>query len=265
MNATTPPRRCASARTCWQSVVLPDDSGPKISVIRPRGMPPTPSARSSAMEPVGMASTCCRSDEPSFMIEPRPNCFSMDRMAASTALPRSATSAPPRGPCCRVRAVAASVPVWPGPRDGHAWSPPRLRTEGPCDQDRGYSSLVFLLRPRLPLGLDELHGLRRRIEQRLELGLADCGLRLLLGFAAGGDSACHGRRASTWRRPVWAARLHGRLHAFIRWTLRGPVPACVSRSIRSVAGCVDGSPTCPLIADQLGEGPGARCAPGSRP
>jgi hypothetical protein len=40
---------------CWQTVVLPDDSGPKISVIRPRGMPPTPRARSSAMEPVGMA------------------------------------------------------------------------------------------------------------------------------------------------------------------------------------------------------------------
>ncbi len=61
MNATTPPRAWASARTCWQTVVLPDDSGPKISVIRPRGMPPTPSARSRAMEPVGMKSTACRS------------------------------------------------------------------------------------------------------------------------------------------------------------------------------------------------------------
>ena len=54
MKATTPPRFWASARTCWQTVVLPDDSGPKISVMRPRGMPPTPSARSSAMEPVEM-------------------------------------------------------------------------------------------------------------------------------------------------------------------------------------------------------------------
>ena len=51
MKATTPPRAWASAMTCWQTVVLPDDSGPKISVIRPRGMPPTPSARSSAIEP----------------------------------------------------------------------------------------------------------------------------------------------------------------------------------------------------------------------
>ena len=60
MKAATPPRRWASAMTCWQTVVLPDDSGPKISVIRPRGMPPTPSARSRAIEPVGMKSTCCR-------------------------------------------------------------------------------------------------------------------------------------------------------------------------------------------------------------
>src|SRR4029453_16146195 len=58
MNAAIPPRRCASAMTCWQTVVLPDDSGPKISVIRPRGMTHTPRARSSAMEPVGMDPPC---------------------------------------------------------------------------------------------------------------------------------------------------------------------------------------------------------------
>ena len=61
MKAAIPPLRCASAMTCWQTVVLPDDSGPKISLIRPRGMPPTPSARSSAMDPVGIESTACRS------------------------------------------------------------------------------------------------------------------------------------------------------------------------------------------------------------
>ena len=90
MKAATPPLRCASAMTCWQTVVLPDDSGPKISVIRPRGMPPTPSARSSAIEPVGMVSTWSFSRDPSFMIAPRPNCFSIEARAASTALPRSA-------------------------------------------------------------------------------------------------------------------------------------------------------------------------------
>ena len=89
--------------TCWQTVVLPDDSGPKISVIRPRGMPPTPSARSSAIEPVGIESTSCRSREPSFMIAPRPNCFSIARSAASTALPRSAPA------CSAARSVAPLV------------------------------------------------------------------------------------------------------------------------------------------------------------
>ena len=33
-----------SAMTCRARVVLPEDSGPKISTTRPRGMPPMPSA-----------------------------------------------------------------------------------------------------------------------------------------------------------------------------------------------------------------------------
>ena len=57
MNAATPPMACASARISRDSVVLPDDSGPKISMIRPRGTPPMPRAASSEMAPVGMAST----------------------------------------------------------------------------------------------------------------------------------------------------------------------------------------------------------------
>ena len=39
-----PPVFCASATTCSAIVVLPDDSGPKISKMRPRGKPPMPSA-----------------------------------------------------------------------------------------------------------------------------------------------------------------------------------------------------------------------------
>ncbi len=34
---------------------MPDDSGPKISMTRPRGTPPTPSARSRESDPVGIA------------------------------------------------------------------------------------------------------------------------------------------------------------------------------------------------------------------
>ena len=47
-----PPTFCASATTCSAMVVLPEDSGPKISEMRPRGNPPTPSAASTEMEPV---------------------------------------------------------------------------------------------------------------------------------------------------------------------------------------------------------------------
>ena len=60
------------------SVVLPDDSGPKISTIRPRGIPPMPNARSSDNAPVGIASTLtCAPSSPMRMTEPLPNSFSI--------------------------------------------------------------------------------------------------------------------------------------------------------------------------------------------
>jgi hypothetical protein len=89
MNAQVPPSFCASAIACSVSVVLPDDSGPKISITRPRGKPPTPSARSSESDPVGITSTSCVLVPSSGMIAPLPNCFSMAAMAACTALKRS--------------------------------------------------------------------------------------------------------------------------------------------------------------------------------
>src|SRR5216683_6339121 len=93
MMAHTPPMCCASAMTCCTIVVLPDASGPKISVTRPRGMPPTPRAISNAMEPVGMISTAMRCwASPNFMIEPLPNCFSICEMAFSIALDLSASA-----------------------------------------------------------------------------------------------------------------------------------------------------------------------------
>src|SRR6476661_7896744 len=170
MNAATPPRRWASAMTCWQTVVLPDDSGPKISVILPLGMPRTPRARSRAIEPVGMKSTCCRAVAPSFMIEPVPNCFSIDRIAASTALPRSAWA----------RSAARSVPPVRRPLPGHRHlvtllSPQLpLRQAVPLASGRG-SALVGLLLdrlglPRLP---DQLRLLRRRLRERGQLRLVE--------------------------------------------------------------------------------------------
>jgi hypothetical protein len=82
-----PPRFCASATMWRHSVVLPEDSGPKISMMRPLGTPPTPNAMSSEMEPVEMAwiSRISGSSLPSRMMDPLPNWRSTADMASSIA------------------------------------------------------------------------------------------------------------------------------------------------------------------------------------
>src|SRR5438105_5039712 len=81
-----PPFFCASATVWSASVVLPEDSGPKISTTRPRGSPPTPSAMSSPSEPEETVSTSIeRSFLPSRMIEPLPKLRSICESAASRA------------------------------------------------------------------------------------------------------------------------------------------------------------------------------------
>ena len=67
-------------------VVLPDDSGPKISMMRPQGRPPMPSAMSSPKDPVEIASTSTGcSFLPSRMTEPLPKFRSIWLNAASRA------------------------------------------------------------------------------------------------------------------------------------------------------------------------------------
>src|SRR2546423_13292165 len=74
-------------------VVLPDDSGPKISITRPRGNPPTPSAASNEIEPVEITETgTIASFDPRRRIEPLPNCFSIWPRAFSKARERSLSS-----------------------------------------------------------------------------------------------------------------------------------------------------------------------------
>ena len=87
-----PPAFCASAMICSVMVVLPDDSGPKISMTRPRGTPPTPSAASKEMEPVEMAAMGTTSLLPRRMMEPLPNCFSICESAKSIARERSSAT-----------------------------------------------------------------------------------------------------------------------------------------------------------------------------
>src|SRR3954471_11099464 len=85
-----PPIFCASAITCNVMVVLPEDSGPNTSTTRPRGNPPTPKAASNEIDPVGITEIgTMASFDPSRMIDPLPNCFSIWDTARSIALPRS--------------------------------------------------------------------------------------------------------------------------------------------------------------------------------
>src|SRR3954462_3828236 len=80
--------------TCKAMVVLPEDSGPKTSTTRPRGKPPIPRAASKEIAPVEMTDIgTMASFEPSRMIEPLPNCFSICANARSTALFRSSVAA----------------------------------------------------------------------------------------------------------------------------------------------------------------------------
>src|SRR3954468_6323800 len=69
-------------------------------MTRPRGMPPTPRARSSEMLPVEMAEMSCTSGSslPRRMTAPLPNCFSMAETASSIAFSFSAfAKVPPEG------------------------------------------------------------------------------------------------------------------------------------------------------------------------
>ena len=93
MKAQVPPSFCISAMTWSVSVVFPEDSGPNTSMIRPRGRPPTPSARSSPSEPVDTVSMSSISVPSAMrMIAPLPNCFSMLASATLSAFLRSSPS-----------------------------------------------------------------------------------------------------------------------------------------------------------------------------
>ena len=73
IKAAMPPNFCTSLMTCWARVVLPEASGPKISITRPRGTPLMPRAMSKDRQPVGTASTSALTVSPNFMMAPSPN------------------------------------------------------------------------------------------------------------------------------------------------------------------------------------------------
>src|ERR671922_152277 len=117
MYAAAPPCRCAFATTCSASVVFPLDSGPKISVTRPRGIPPIPIAASRLIAPVGIASTRTRgASAPIRMMAPLPHVFSICVIARLRALRRSSVS------------LGASFSAAMSVLD-MGWEPPRERPE----------------------------------------------------------------------------------------------------------------------------------------
>src|SRR5215204_4986897 len=95
MKAARPPAFCASAMMCRARVVLPEDSGPKISTIRPRGTPPTPRAMSRGSAPVEIVSTFNPPMSPSVIRAPAPNSFSICVTAACSAWSRALASFSP--------------------------------------------------------------------------------------------------------------------------------------------------------------------------
>src|ERR1019366_6404265 len=103
-----PPSFCASATTCRATVVLPEDSGPKISEMRPRGKPPIPSAKSTEMDPEEIAGTATTGWPPRRITEPLPNCFSIWLSVAPRARARSFSSISPRAEICPLRYIFPS-------------------------------------------------------------------------------------------------------------------------------------------------------------
>src|SRR5215475_321109 len=61
-------------------------------MIRPRGRPPTPSATSKAIEPVGITAIGTTGRSPRRITEPLPNCLSICARARSSAFSRSGTA-----------------------------------------------------------------------------------------------------------------------------------------------------------------------------
>ncbi len=85
INAAIPSFFCASATACKARVVLPDASGPYISITLPRGKPPIPSALSRASELVEITGTSTTGRLPSFIMDPLPNWRSTWDIAVSNA------------------------------------------------------------------------------------------------------------------------------------------------------------------------------------
>ena len=128
--------------------------------MRPLGSPPTPSARSTAREPVVSTSTFILALEPSRMIEPSPNCLVMEERASSMFFSRTwlATSGFPfaAGAADFVSAGAALDMAGRGTREDDSGCLEKRRTASVCDPQRP---------KQVRSGGGETHGVFRRTRQ----------------------------------------------------------------------------------------------------
>src|SRR5436190_13893403 len=148
MNAAIPPWRCASAMMCRQTVVLPDPSGPKTSTTRPRGIPPTPSAMSSANDPVGMVpNPPAMGCSPSFITAPLPCCFSICWSVTSNILSRS-TRSPFRSR--------------PTPEEGRMSTPDERSSTLATGSDISYTPVIRTCTPHTRTVLEHVFGCKQR-------------------------------------------------------------------------------------------------------
>src|SRR3954447_707575 len=94
-------------------------------MMRPRGSPPTPSARSSDSAPVGTAATLtAAASSPIFMIEPAPNCRSIWVRALCSAESRAFAAF---SCSLSMRAISFGSERWNLEADPDGCSPPRRR------------------------------------------------------------------------------------------------------------------------------------------
>ena len=224
-----PPSAWASAMMCRQTVVLPEPSGPKTSITRPRGIPPTPSAMSSASDPVGITDTPAPAGcSPSFMTAPLPNCFSICWSVTSSILSRSTLA-------------SFSLALWPlGPpaRRCRASSSPVGTRTLPSGSDITYTSVI-----RSALGR---HATRTRVRMQPSGSDAETSSRSQRGrsrparrrarVAGPGCSSARARRPRTGRsRGGSRANAEGNasagsLRATVRWALNGRASGGNSRA-----------------------------------
>src|SRR5262245_56454241 len=211
--------RWALATACRAIVVLPLDSGPNSSMIRPRGRPLPPSDRSSDRAPVEIPSTSRWLPSPSFMIAPAPKAFSiwLSVLLSAFCSAEGAGLASAAAPLCFLATAKPS----PHPQSGtsvHSTSKSSMKGGGESSSPAGFPPLqrgpgqgrvfgavglegrgegddladLHLAEGCVGILADQAGQIRRRAAARLDPSEGDVGVETLgVGGEAGASEAGH--------------------------------------------------------------------------